>query len=87
MIRPIDANALIDAMYVAKVTSAYEAQDIINSAPTIEAVNVVRCKDCKFWGTQTMQFNNNLVIACCKQWMQYSRMNGYCHNGERKESE
>ena len=36
MIRLIDANALIDAMYTAKVTSAYEAQDIINSAPTIE---------------------------------------------------
>ena len=36
MIRLIDANALIDAMYNARVASAYEAQDIINSAPTIE---------------------------------------------------
>lgn len=41
MIRLIDANALIDAMYAANVASAYEAQDIINSAPTIDAVSVV----------------------------------------------
>lgn len=53
-----------------------------------DMVSVVRCKECKYWDTHTMQFaENNLIIARCKQWLQYSRMNGYCHNGERKESE
>ena len=59
----------------------YEALD---SAPSID---IVRCKECRYWTNDGMQFDNNLVIAPCKQWLQYTRMNGYCHNGERKENE
>lgn len=64
---------------------AQQVEIQVNAMPSIY---IVRCKECKYWDTHTMQFTeNNLVIARCKQWLQYSRMNGYCHNGERKESE
>ena len=53
----------------------------------IYVADLVRCKECKYWANNEMQFDNNLVVAPCKQWLQYTRMNGYCHNGERKESE
>ena len=60
--------------------------EIDENMQRLPSIDIVFCKECKFWDTHTMQFaENNLVIARCKQWLQYSRMNGYCHNGERRE--
>lgn len=28
--------------------------DVLNYAPTVDAVSVVRCKDCKMWGKQNI---------------------------------
>lgn len=48
--RLIDANELISAMYYYEHNegglTAYDAQDIINKAPSID---IVRCKECKHW--------------------------------------
>lgn len=44
--RPIDADALKEAFYERGL--GYQAIDeLINEAPTIDAVPVARCKDCK----------------------------------------
>lgn len=83
MSRYIDADALKERL-MQNITLTNAIDKSFSEAPSIE---IVRCKECKYWTNNIMQFDNNLVVAPCKQWLQYTRMNGYCHNGERKESE
>lgn len=60
-----------------------KALRIAETAPAVDAVEVVRCRDCKHWGTgyggeteygKVCEFANYMVGA-----------NGYCLYGERKE--
>lgn len=66
----------------------------------IDVVEVVRCKDCKFWDKDHIEKwpysreDRTLVdFAECKQWSDQSdlgecillRFNDYCSYGERKE--
>lgn len=57
----------------------------IDDAPTIDAVPVVRCKDCK-WSHHDLDTEDNLVFMC-EMWDEYPMANedGYCHKGRRKE--
>lgn len=47
--------------------------DWVKEAPTIDAVEVVRCKDCKY------------RKACCRPC--YKSADSYCSDGERKETD
>ena len=65
--RLIDADALKHELY--NMCQDYDGvQMLIREAPTIDAVPVVRCKDCK-----------HLNIACCGLGT-----NDFCSYGERK---
>lgn len=66
--RLIDADALLDAISV----HLERIEQAINDAPTIDAVQVVRCKEC--------------VYRPCKQ-MPYSYDHDYCSYGERKDND
>lgn len=46
----------------------------LEQLPTADVVEVVRCKDCKH--------NDG---SCCDYSAVYTRPNGYCHWGERRE--
>lgn len=50
---------------------------LIQDAPTINAVPVVRCKDCKWWEEDRKMCG---IFPDQKQ-------NGYCHDGERKDND
>lgn len=56
-----------------------DAIDMIEDAPTVDAVPVVRCKDCKDWGPGTGD------VPIC--WETYEPMppDGFCSFGERKD--
>ena len=83
MARLIDADKL--GMYLADVQLANRGwrddvcellDDVmyaLEEAPTIDAVEVVRCKDCKYW-------NNG---DCYR--LELSRPDDFCSYGERKE--
>ena len=54
--RLIDANALYseiedeyDLYYGEIVTNPRRFAEMVEDAPTVDAVEVVRCKDCKYW--------------------------------------
>ena len=53
--RLIDADALfenLDDMMAVSPTGYIHGEtvaDMINDAPTVDAVPVIRCKDCKYW--------------------------------------
>lgn len=48
-VRPIDANALKKSFEEDGHLSSY-IEEFIDNAPTIDAVPIVRCKDCKWHG-------------------------------------
>ena len=47
---------------------------IVESASTVDAVDVLRCKDCKFYAT-----------GWCRKWLEWSNdKNGFCSWSERR---
>lgn len=47
--RLIDADALLDDCTFSSKELETFIREFINDAPTVDAVPVVRCKDCKWW--------------------------------------
>ena len=73
--RLIDANALISYMDECSQESRFRvyygyAKSFIDDAPTVDAVEVVRCRDC-------------IAHNLCK-FEQFQGLNGFCSYGERK---
>lgn len=88
MSRLIDADALLTTMEVMKCPMENDLDSFmagmravlerICDAPTVDAVQVVRCKDCKKRGT------DNCDIDFWRYRQSYS---WYCASGERKSNE
>ena len=86
--RLIDADSLktkVEAMVVHRVIESdydfggnqafdYVADILIEDAPTIDAVEVVRCKDCRHWRTSYCVIHGD-------SWEETD----YCSDGERKD--
>ncbi len=62
-----------------------EVFDMINGAPTVDAVPVVRCEDCKF-GEKGRIFDSD-CIWCGVDHNQAKSMRFYCASGERREDD
>ncbi len=58
------------------------ADMILNGVPTIDAVSVVRCKDCRY-GT----WDEDVEVYDCELHKGMFEPQHYCSDGERKESE
>ena len=82
MSRLIDADALKTKAIRCETFNLYDAPVFfkavgtkeIDRAPTIDAVPVVRCKDCKYFKTPLCQNENN-------------HDNWFCADGERKDGD
>ena len=65
-----------------------EFLDLINDADTVDAVEVVRCKDCVFWNTDKKGFSDECV---CRRFSvlnvcdKYTLPTDFCSYGERRE--
>lgn len=87
MARLIDADAYIEMMEE-KCDHEAELDEIILSVcrggikqmPTIDAVEVVRCKDCKY--LEIIPFRNPYY---CEKFLYKVSENGFCSWGERKD--
>lgn len=81
--RLIDADALADA-----IVSVYGADGLTEDAsliyglllnrPTIDAEPVVRCKDCRYWNSETKGCKRNPSVEA---WYETN----FCSYGERRE--
>ena len=98
--RLIDANNLMEqvkaihkAVDTSKINTDYDTgfhsatsqvQGLIAYMPTVDAVEVVRCKDCKWFkkGTPFRHECNNICAG-----MFYVRQEDFCSHGERKDNE
>lgn len=83
--RLIDANALRSYMDECSKESRFRvyygyAESFINAAPTVDAVEVVRCKDCR-------HMEKSQYGRYCQIWGMYNGHgdDGFCCYGERKE--
>lgn len=78
--------------YKGETLMSYEVadmiEDCIDNAPTVEAVEVVRCKDCKCW-TECESSLLGKVMCCTGQGSAYIQKaeDDFCSYGERREGE
>ncbi len=93
MSRLIDADALRK-----KISDVYENKNIyqmIDEVSTVDAVSVVRCKDCKWW--DKLDGTSYGYCQACKHWYMsdhweisiYRTYEGdwFCADGERREDD
>ena len=61
---------------------------MFDSLPTIDAVPVVRCRECKYWRRYTRQWENHCAGECERHRMEGGTYeNDFCSQGQRKEAE
>ena len=77
--RLIDADALLAEYDRQHEGAPGKARKLIEDAPTVDAVEVVRCKDCKY-----LMFSD-CYGECGKGHMGVVRPYDFCSYGERKE--
>ena len=89
MARLIDADAIIDFIDMDSTWDPLETcfsekavVDMLESAPTVDAVEVVRCKDCKYRFKNNGHSRDGCPIVDAKIWMDDD---DFCSHGERKE--
>lgn len=84
--RLIDADALAQALHEAGTVMGQPhflcrtVYECINNAPIVDAVTVVRCKDCKWWTKQENSIQGRCALAGI-----YPTGGWYCGNGRREE--
>ena len=80
----IDRKELRDALYEADAVTM-QGVKIINQFPAVNAVPVVRCKDCNHW-LKDVTVCSDFVGRC--DFANYMvGANGYCFYGERKDGD
>ena len=61
---------------------------MFDSLPTIDAVPVVRCRECIYWRRYTRQWENHCAGECERHRMEGGTYeNDFCSYGQRKEDE
>ena len=78
--RLVDADAL--SKLVGEPIEVFLRRLDLKLPPTVDAVEVVRCKDCRFFEDEDYYGN-----CYCEEWSNITNANGYCHDAERRESE
>ena len=84
----INREALLSyANFCASCGEHHTAEDVImmiKTAPTVDAVPVVRCRECKHYGTA--DFDGNILCGCTlHSAMVDITPDSFCSYGERKE--
>ena len=78
----LDSEYIQETLYRRGFKTRQDIEEWLNSAPTIDAVPVVRCKDCKF-GDWDSEPHDAMVCMRTKDGFWRSG-NDFCSYGERK---
>ena len=79
----LDSDYIQETLYRRGFKTRHDIEDWLNNSPTIDAVPVVRCKDCKF-GDWNSKPNDAMVCMRTKDGFWRSG-NDFCGFGNRKE--
>ena len=90
--RLIDAESLAENWFYTAATGTKAVELVeIEAAPTIDAVPVVRCRECKYWSELDLEghYSDGIVCRLCIRetaWRPLFRdAKDFCSYGERKE--
>ena len=78
----LDSEYIQETLYRRGFKKRQDIEEWLNNAPTIDAVPVVRCKDC------IRQYDTDECPMCFViegEYYEYTNENGYCDRGEPKE--
>ena len=87
--RLIDIDALKTALFKIHVHDGMDsemllyfddAEKVIDTMPTIDAVQVVRCRECKHWG----YVDGSNLMTCQNGILTMFEPYGFCSHGERR---
>ena len=104
MARLIDADRALEIVHDQGIAhpNAYHLTNyatlILREAPTVDAVEVLRCRECKYWGDEDgkLQRSDGVLFARCKvhNYLIDGRHTGWCPTendfcsyGERKDGD
>ena len=75
--------------YLAQMDERTKAKHMIADAPTVDAVPVVRCRDCKYWKTvEGVNLSKRVKFCTYHIGHQYARHDeDFCSRGERKDGD
>lgn len=87
-----------DLKWIVNFAAHSKIQRLIADTPTVDAVPVVRCRECKYWGDEDgkLQDSDGVLFARCKvhNYLIDGRHTGWCPTendfcsyGERKEGD
>ena len=78
----LDSDYIQETLYRRAFKTRQDIEEWLNSAPTIDAVPVVRCKYCiRRYDTDECQ----MCFLIERNYCEYTNENGFCDRGERKE--
>jgi hypothetical protein len=84
-VRLIDANALIAEYDRVHIGSPGAARKLMEDAPTVDAVEVCRCKDCKHYKPRNRSARWDCKTPCCNRSAALKfPEDGFCSYGERR---
>ena len=76
-----------DAEWFTRIANtAVQFTDMVEDAPTVDAVPVVRCGECKWWDRNDIPFDEterHHCLNCDGYWYK----DEFCSDGERKETD
>ena len=78
----LDSNYIQETLYRRAFKTRQDIEEWLNSAQTIDAVTVVRCKDCKYRFKNNGHSKAGCPIIDANIWMDDD---DFCSHGERKE--
>ena len=78
----ISRDALLAEYDRVHVGEPGRARKLIAEAPAVDAVEVVRCKDCER-GEPSLIRNGEIL---CEWWRCHTRCDGFCHMGVKKDA-
>ena len=86
--RLIDGNALLESHWWDTIRDEFDkarAKLIVQTCPTVDAVEVVHCCDCRNC-TAFQQFADSEVILFCEKWKGHPKVDptDFCSYGERR---
>lgn len=81
-----------DALYAEHTRLAYKgdyafhitARAWLEKAPTVDAVPVVRCKDCRWWKTNYTWNGKEVKVCVVEPYEPVRKGDDYCSRGERE---
>ena len=80
--RLVDANTVYEmghrTPFHIGIADLCDLKELLEDVPTVDAVEVVRCKDC------AKAILPEGMLVECTEWHEPVSVNGYCHRGARR---